>query len=93
MAQAGEALFQQLACNSCHKDDGLLAPVLDGVFGTEQALADGTSVVADEQYIRESILNPQAKVVEGYSPIMPSYDGQVSEQQLVELVEYVKSLQ
>lgn len=93
MAQAGEALFQQLACNSCHAADGLRAPVLAGVFGTEQPLADGSSVQADEQYVRESILNPQAKVVEGYTPIMPSYDGQVTEQQLVQLVEYIKSLQ
>lgn len=93
MAQAGEALFQQFACNTCHVAGGVLAPALEGVFGTEQPLADGTTVVADEQYIRESILNPQAKVVEGFSPIMPSFDGQVTEEQLVQLVEYVKSIQ
>jgi cytochrome c oxidase subunit 2 len=92
-AGGGEALFAQHACNTCHQNQpGGRGPVLAGIFGTEQALADGTSVLVDEAYIRESILQPSAKIVRGYEPLMPSFQGQVSDEALQELVRYVKSL-
>jgi len=69
------------------------APSLDGLFGTRVALAGGSAVVADETYIRESIVNPQAKVVDGWQPIMPTFKGQVTEEQLNALVAYVKTMQ
>ena len=68
-------------------------PVLVGIFGKPVKLATGDSVVADESYVRESILNPAARVVAGYQPVMPTYQGQVSEEQLISLVAYIKSLQ
>ena len=94
LASSGEKLFNDLACNTCHKPDSQgRGPMLQNLFGRTQSLQNGTTVVADEAYIRESILNPHAKIVAGYQPIMPTFQGQVSEEQLLALVEYVKSLQ
>jgi cytochrome c oxidase subunit 2 len=93
LASSGEKLFQQLACNTCHKTDGTgRGPALEGVFGKQVKLQDGSTVTADESYVRESVLNPRAKVVAGYQPIMPTFQGQVSEEQLLELAAYIKSL-
>ncbi len=93
LASAGEKLFQDLACVTCHKaDSGARGPALDGLFGRPVALADGGTVTADETYIRESIVAPSAKVVAGYQPIMPTFQGLVSEEQLLQLVAYVRSL-
>jgi len=93
LASAGEKLFADLACNTCHRPDAQgRGPVLDGLFGRQVQLTSGETVVADEAYLRESILNPAAKVTAGYQPIMPTFQGLVSEEQLLELIEYVKSL-
>jgi len=93
-AAAGERLFTQLACNTCHLANGTgRAPSLNGVFGGTVLLADGTTVVADEAYIRESILQPKAKIVAGYQPVMPTFQGLVTEEQILNLTAYVKSLQ
>jgi cytochrome c oxidase subunit 2 len=90
MAAAGEHLFQQMGCSMCHGTGQ--APALEGVFGSSVQLLDGTTVLADEGYMRESILNPRAKMVAGYAPIMPTFQGQLSEEQLTQLVAYMKSL-
>ncbi len=93
LALAGAKLFADLACNTCHRPDAQgRGPVLDGLFGKTVALQSGQQVVVDEAYIRESILQPAAKVAAGYQPIMPTFQGLVSEEQLLQLVEYVKSL-
>jgi len=93
LASSGEKLFQDLACITCHRSDAQgRGPVLQGLFGKTVALQSGESLVADEGYIRESILNPAAKVTAGFQPIMPAFQGLVSEEQLLELIEYVKSL-
>jgi cytochrome c oxidase subunit 2 len=93
LASAGEKLFQDLACVTCHRaDSGARGPALDGVFGSQVALADGGTATADETYIRESIVTPSAKVVAGYQPIMPTFQGLVSEEQLLQLVAYVRTL-
>jgi cytochrome c oxidase subunit 2 len=93
MADAGAKLFQDLACSTCHLDNGQgRGPVLKGVFGKQVVLANGQTVTADDAYVRESILNPQAKVVAGFQPIMPTFQGLVSEEQLLQLIAYVKSL-
>jgi len=90
---AGEELFTAKACNTCHQENSSArAPILHGVFGTERPLLDGDTVVADETYLRESILDPREQVVAGYNPIMPTYQGQLSEQELLELVSYIKTL-
>ena len=93
LAQNGSALFQQLGCPTCHRTDGQgRGPNLVGIFGKPVLLEDGRTVIADENYVRESILAPAAKVVSGYKPIMPVFQGLVSEEQLSTLVAYVKSL-
>ena len=93
LAQNGQTLFQQLGCSTCHRFDVQgRGPNLTGVFGKPVQLQDGRTVLADENYVRESILVPTAKVVSGFQPIMPSFQGQVSEEQLNALVAYVKSL-
>jgi cytochrome c oxidase subunit 2 len=93
LAQNGMTLFQQLGCSTCHRFDVQgRGPNLIGVFGKAVQLEDGRIVTADENYVRESILVPAAKVVSGFRPIMPSFQGQVTEDQLTALVAYVKSL-
>lgn len=93
LAANGEKLFQELACVNCHKTDSQgRCPNLVGLFGTMVPLAGGGTVKADEAYIRESILQPNAKVVAGFQPIMPTFQGLVTEEGLVQLIEYVKSL-
>jgi cytochrome c oxidase subunit 2 len=85
----GGELFRRYACIDCHTTGH--APSLQGVFGQPVLLSDGTTVVADENYIRESILAPSAKVVYGYQPIMPSFAGQLSEEELLDVILYIKA--
>ena len=93
LASQGEQLFQKYACNTCHTNDATgRGPVLAGLYGKTVQLADNRMVLADDNYIRESILNPQAKVAKGFTPIMPTFQGQVSEEDLMRLLAYVKSL-
>lgn len=93
LASYGEKLFQQLACNSCHRSDTQgRGPMLAGLFGRTVLLQNGETVVADENYIRESIVDPRAKIVAGFQPIMPSFKSQLSEEQLLQLIAYIRSL-
>jgi cytochrome c oxidase subunit 2 len=93
LSQRGEQLFNDLACNTCHRSDGSgRGPSLVNKFGAPVALANGSSVAVNEAYVRESILTPQAKLVAGYQPLMPTFQGLVSEESVIALVEYVKSL-
>jgi cytochrome c oxidase subunit II len=96
MVASGADLFQSLACVTCHRpgETGRIArgPALEGVYGSQVKLADGHTVTADDNYLRESILNPTAKVVAGWDPVMPTFQGQVSEEQLSQLLAYVRSL-
>jgi cytochrome c oxidase subunit II len=90
---AGAKLFQDLACNTCHLPDGKgRGPVLSGIFGSSVPLQGGGAVTVDEAYVRESIVNPQAKVVAGFQPIMPTFQGLVTEEQLLQLIAYIHSL-
>lgn len=92
-AADGARLFQQLGCNVCHHaDSGGLAPPLTGLYGRQVRLQSGEAVTADDSYLRESILAPQAKIVEGYAPIMPSFQDRVDEEQMIQLIMYIKSL-
>jgi len=93
-AVAGERLFEELRCVTCHRPGGATGrcPPMAGLFGREVKLTGGNTVIADENYLRESILRPGAKVVAGFQPLMPGYDGQVDEEQLIQLITYIKSL-
>jgi cytochrome c oxidase subunit II len=93
LSATGEKIFAELGCATCHRSDTQgRGPNLQGVFGKPVLLEDGRMVNADENYVRESILDPGAKVVKGFKPIMPTFQGIVSEEQLNALVAYVKSL-
>jgi len=93
LAHEGAALFRQLGCSGCHAAASRVrAPLLDGLYGGPVPLADGTVTVADERYVRDSILQPNREVVAGYEPVMPSFAGKVSEEDLIRLIAYIKSL-
>jgi cytochrome c oxidase subunit 2 len=92
LADRGAALFQQLACDSCHLDSGQgRGPSLKDIFGKQVELADGSTVLVDEAYVRESILTSQAKIVKGFQPLMPTFQGLISEEGLAALIEHVRS--
>ncbi|HYL09933.1 MAG TPA: cytochrome c oxidase subunit II [Candidatus Acidoferrales bacterium] len=91
---AGAKLFQGLACITCHSGlPGARGPSLTGVYGSVVHLEGGQTVTADDAYIRESILQPKAKIVAGYQPIMPTFQGLITEEQVLSLIAYIKSLQ
>jgi cytochrome c oxidase subunit 2 len=93
LSATGEKVFAELGCVTCHRSDTQgRGPNLQGVFGKPVLLEDGRTVTADENYVRESILDPGAKIVSGFKPVMPTFQGLVSEEQLNALVAYVKSL-
>ena len=93
LASQGEKLFQEFGCTTCHRpDSGARGPNLQGLYGRPVRLSDNRVVVADDNYIRESILNPNAKVVSGFQPIMPTFQGVVSEEGLIQITEYIKHM-
>jgi cytochrome c oxidase subunit II len=94
-AVAGQQLFQSLGCVSCHgaNGEGGRGPALAGLFGRKVFLTNNQTLIADEAYIRESIENPQAKIVSGFNPIMPTFQGQVTPEQLIQIISFIKSLQ
>lgn len=96
MAEQGQALFNQLGCGNCHpgvvNNQNGRCPNLVGLYGTRVELKDGTNVRADETYIRESVLYPESKIVAGYDNIMPTFKGLITEDGMLKLVEYIKSL-
>jgi cytochrome c oxidase subunit 2 len=93
LAQAGENLFRSLGCSGCHVASSVVrAPLMEGLYGRPVPLQNGRVVLADEGYLRDSILLPQRNIAAGYEPVMPSYEGQIAEEQLFELIAYIKSL-
>ena len=92
-ASAGANVFQDLRCDTCHRPGAQgLGPPLEGLFGKTVRLQSGETMTVDEDYVRESIVNPSAKVVAGFQPIMPTFECVVTEERLLELIEYIKSL-
>jgi cytochrome c oxidase subunit 2 len=92
LAQYGFARFRELGCSGCHTAGSTVhAPSLRGLIGREVHLQDGRTIVADENYIRDSILVPKKDVVAGFDPVMPSFAGQVSEEDIQALVAYIRS--
>ena len=93
-ATRGKELYQSRGCVACHSLDGsaVVGPSFLGVFGTEKILADGSKVSADENYIRESLMEPQAKLVKGFAPVMPTYKGQLSDEEVNVLLAFIKGL-
>jgi cytochrome c oxidase subunit 2 len=93
LAQNGERLFASLGCNACHNGTAASrGPSLAGVYGSRLTLTDGSQQYVTDAYLRDAILNPSQHVIAGYAPIMPTYQGQISEEGLIDLVEYIKNL-
>ena len=93
MAVRGQKTFEKFRCYSCHVDVSTArGPALKNLFRKQVLLADGRTALADEGYIRESIFEPNAKLVQGYGPIMPTYKGQITQPEIMEILEYIKSL-
>ena len=94
-AERGEALVSQNGCNACHSVDGSsgVGPSFAGLWGSERTFQNAEPVSADENYIRESILESNAKILEGYDPVMPSYQGVINDQQIGDIIEYIKTLE
>ncbi|MBI2487963.1 MAG: cytochrome c oxidase subunit II [Deltaproteobacteria bacterium] len=92
--QLGEKLYKERGCNACHSIDGstLVGPTWKGLFGHEVSLTDGSTVTADENYIRQSILEPQAKMVKGFGPVMPAFKGILSDDDVAAIIAYIKTL-
>ena len=94
LAQNGERLFASMGCNACHSGNAAArGPNLAGVYGSKLQLTNGSQVLVNDAYLRDAILNPSQHVTAGYAPIMPTYQGQISEDGLIDLVEYIKILQ
>jgi cytochrome c oxidase subunit 2 len=94
LAQNGERLFASMGCNACHSGTATArGPNLAGVFGSKLTLTNGSQVLVNEAYLRDAILNPSQHVTSGFQPIMPTYQGQISEDGLIDIVEYIKQLQ
>jgi cytochrome c oxidase subunit 2 len=91
---AGRKLYQIRGCQQCHSVDGSAktGPTLLGVYDRDRGFTDGTSIIADENYIRESILEPMSRVVAGYEPVMPTYQGRIKDAEITAIIEYLKSL-
>ena len=94
LAQNGERLFASMGCNACHSGNAAArGPNLAGVYGSKLQMANGTTQIVNDAYLRDAILSPSQHVVAGFAPIMPTYQGQISEDGLIDLVEYIKNLQ
>lgn len=90
---SGEGIFVARGCPTCHRPDtAARAPILTGVLGRTVRLQSGETLVADDTYVRESILRPAARVVAGYPPVMPAFEGQISEEEIIQLMTYIRSL-
>jgi cytochrome c oxidase subunit 2 len=93
LAQNGERLFASMGCNACHSGNAAArGPNLAGVYGTKLTLTDGSQVLVNDAFLRDAILNPSSHITAGFAPIMPTYQGQISEDGLIDLVEYIKNL-
>lgn len=94
-AAQGQELATSMGCISCHSTDGtqVVGPTWKGLFGHEVTLADGATVTADEEYLRQSIINPNGQIVQGFQPVMPSYEGTLTEEQIAALIAYMKTVQ
>jgi len=93
-AEAGQMLYSTRGCPQCHSIDGSsgIGPTFQGLFGSEEALTTGDTVTVDENYVRESILEPQAKVTAGYDPVMPTYRGRLKDEEIGAIIEFLKTI-
>ncbi len=94
MKEVGELMYKKYVCNTCHTLDGTkkIGPSFKGLFGRESLLTGGGKITVDEEYITNSVLDPQSAIVEGYPPAMPSYKGQINDREIQAIIEFMKTL-
>jgi cytochrome c oxidase subunit 2 len=94
VVEVGELMYRKYVCHTCHSIDGTrkIGPSFKGLFGREATMTNGQTIVADENYIKTSVVNPQAAIVSGYPPVMPTYQGLIKDRELNALIEYIKTL-
>jgi cytochrome c oxidase subunit 2 len=92
--ELGKKIYTTRGCATCHSTDGTpkIGPTLKGLWGKTESLTGGASAAVDENYIRESLFEPQAKIVQGFAPAMPTFKGQLSDKQVTGVIEFIKSL-
>jgi len=93
--EGGQKLYNQRGCKQCHSVDGVagIGPSFKGIWGHQQPLKGGGQVLVEENYVRESIVNPQAKIVAGYEPVMPTYQGRLKDKEITAIIAYLKTLE
>jgi cytochrome c oxidase subunit 2 len=93
-ADIGRTVYEKRGCAQCHSIDGSggIAPTFKGDFGTRRTFTDGSTGVVDENYIRQSMLEPRAKIVQGFDPVMPTFQGRLKEEEITGIIAYIKSL-
>ena len=94
LADCGARIYTRQGCSACHSVDGstIIGPTFQNLFGAERAFTDGTSAVADENYIRQSVMEPNSQIVEGFAPAMPTYAGRIDDEEITALIAYIRSL-
>ena len=94
LAELGEKLYVKNACNTCHSIDGsrVVGPTWKGLYGAKRPLVDGSEVVADDNYLIKSIVEPMVHVVKGYPAVMPSYSGLLKDREITAIIEYIKTV-
>jgi cytochrome c oxidase subunit 2 len=94
LSEAGKQIYSKKGCNACHSVDGtdMVGPTWLDLYGKNREFTDGTSAIADEVYLKESIIYPQTKIVKGYQPVMPSYQGLLVDKEIEAIIEYIKEL-
>lgn len=92
--EMGKKLYQKKGCNQCHSIEGkiVIGPAWNGIWGAQHEMADGSTVTVDENYVRESVLNPLAKIVKGFPGSMPTYQGRINDREIYAIIQYIKSL-
>ncbi len=94
LAEAGKDMYKRKGCMQCHTIDGGVddGPTFYNIFGKQEQMTDGSTITVDENYIRESILEPQAKIVQGFEPVMPTYQGKLKDKEITAIIEFIKTL-
>lgn len=95
LSERGKRAFAEKGCTACHSSDGskIIGPSVKGIFGSERTFTDGSKTKADENYLRKSLMDPQEQIVEGYQPIMPTFRGVLSDEEINAIIGYIKSLE
>jgi cytochrome c oxidase subunit 2 len=94
LPELGQITFKKQGCGTCHTTDGTpkIGPTLKGAFGRSESLEDGSTITVDENYVKQSLLDPQSQIVKGFPPSMPTFKGRIKDREISGIIEYLKTL-